>query len=549
MSKKRRRQQKRKPSSGRASTGRARQTAKQPAAAPLRERLVLGAALAGVAALAVALFLAWNHFHSAENAAPPSETADADRIAADGKADDGLPNGQSESSGARHETPVDTDEPSSAAASKSSPSFLESFGSPESKTADGGGPKDTAALEQSFDEMRVAMDERYELQARIAAALKANDAAELTRLQSEGRSLSARLTARLSRFEGDLKAARASRPDDPLVQWLTGELLMHVGGEPGEILPYFERAAAGGLQRPRLVASLARAQFEANQFDVANRTALQALESDQPGQPDQYAWETYDRVARGNDQFDELLRRLDEAFPSPEKRPEWVTSMRERAEKMAELWHRELDLRQADSRQDDLPRVRLTVEHRRFARDAEGNSTSQIESSGRGEMVLELFEDQAPQTVANFISLVESGFYDGTLFMVAESARYLHGGDPNTKNDNPDDDGDGGPGYVTPDEFALPDARDHFCGSLSMVNTGPHTAGSQFFITLSPIEPFNRHFTVFGRVIEGEDVALAITPGRTTRRLGHFGKVIPGDVLVKAEVIRKRPHEYVATKE
>ena len=82
-----------------------------------------------------------------------------------------------------------------------------------------------------------------------------------------------------------------------------------------------------------------------------------------------------------------------------------------------------------------------------------------------------------------------------------------------------------------------------------MVETGPHTASSQFFIALVPGPEFNGHFTAFGRVIRGQEVVDRITPGRTNLKVGKFGKAIPGDLLVRAQVIRKRPHPYRVTKE
>jgi cyclophilin family peptidyl-prolyl cis-trans isomerase len=69
-------------------------------------------------------------------------------------------------------------------------------------------------------------------------------------------------------------------------------------------------------------------------------------------------------------------------------------------------------------------------------------------------------------------------------------------------------------------------------------------SGSQFFLCLAPNPEMNGHFTVFGRVIEGQDVVDRITRGRTTRKFGHFGKIIPSDRLVRAEVLRKWAHPY-----
>ena len=79
-------------------------------------------------------------------------------------------------------------------------------------------------------------------------------------------------------------------------------------------------------------------------------------------------------------------------------------------------WQKEQELRRAEAKADNLPRVRLTIEHRRFARGPDGKTSTRIESTGKGEVIVELFEDQVPALVANFLHLVEQGFYDGTRF-------------------------------------------------------------------------------------------------------------------------------------
>lgn len=154
----------------------------------------------------------------------------------------------------------------------------------------------------------------------------------------------------------------------------------------------------------------------------------------------------------------------------------------------------------------------------------------------RGKIVFELFEDHAPNTVANAISLVENGKYDGIKFHRVINGFMAQGGDPNTLDDDPSNDGYGGPGYSIKCECFKENARMHFRGSLSMAHSGQDTGGSQFFITHLPTdwlnprtEPDKGGHTVFGRVIEGMDVAAAL------RR---------GDKINKATVLRKRPHEY-----
>jgi cyclophilin family peptidyl-prolyl cis-trans isomerase len=123
------------------------------------------------------------------------------------------------------------------------------------------------------------------------------------------------------------------------------------------------------------------------------------------------------------------------------------------------------------------------------------------------------------------------------------------GGDPESKKEDTEDDGSGGPGYTIPNESGSPRARRHFRGSLTMFNADtPERVGSQLMITLCSQPRMDGHFAVFGRVLKGQKVVDAITVGRTTKNVGKFGRVIPGDLLFKAEVIRKRPHEYKVIK-
>jgi cyclophilin family peptidyl-prolyl cis-trans isomerase len=157
--------------------------------------------------------------------------------------------------------------------------------------------------------------------------------------------------------------------------------------------------------------------------------------------------------------------------------------------------------------------------------------------TNRGKIVFELFEDEAPNTVANFVSLIEGGKYDGIKFHRYEPTFMIQGGDANTLDDDPRNDGQGSPGYTIKCECYADNARRHFRGSLSMAKTAlPDTGGSQFFITHLPThwlnavtEPQKNGHTVFGRVIEGLEIATSLRKG---------------DVIQKATVLRKRSHEY-----
>ena len=188
-------------------------------------------------------------------------------------------------------------------------------------------------------------------------------------------------------------------------------------------------------------------------------------------------------------------------------------------------WQREQKLRAAEAaaaEADKLPRVLL--------------------KTNRGDLVVELFENEAPNTVANFISLVEKGFYDGLTFHRVLPGFMAQSGCPKG-------DGEGGPGYEIPCESYKPERRRHFRGSLSMALAGRDTGGSQFFITFMPTPQLdnpppqgNRH-TVFGRVVEGLDLLHKI------KRRDPEGPNPPKpDKIIEATVLNRRDHEYVPEK-
>jgi len=123
----------------------------------------------------------------------------------------------------------------------------------------------------------------------------------------------------------------------------------------------------------------------------------------------------------------------------------------------------------------------------------------------RGAIVLKLHAAQAPRTVNNFVSLAEDGFYDGVTFHRVINDFMIQGGDPTGT-------GRGGPGYTFKDEFD-PALKHSGPGVLSMANAGPNTNGSQFFITHVATPWLDGKHTVFGQVVEGQDVVDAIKQG------------------------------------
>lgn len=138
--------------------------------------------------------------------------------------------------------------------------------------------------------------------------------------------------------------------------------------------------------------------------------------------------------------------------------------------------------------------------------------------TNQGRFVCHLFEDKAPRTVANFVGLatgtkefrdaragekVKRPFYDGLTFHRVIPSFMIQGGCPRG-------DGTGDPGYSFADEFH-PDLKHDRAGILSMANAGPNTNGSQFFITVAPTPWLDGHHTVFGCVVEGQDLVEKIS--------------------------------------
>ena len=147
-------------------------------------------------------------------------------------------------------------------------------------------------------------------------------------------------------------------------------------------------------------------------------------------------------------------------------------------------------------------------------------------TTNKGTFELELFEDQMPITVGNFIKLAGEGFYNGTKFHRVIDGFMIQGGDPNSKTDATTTYGQGGPGYTIQDEFVSAPDLSNTRGSIAMANTGqPNSGGSQFFIdTVDNTgldfdkEPLTSKHPVFGHVISGMDVIDAISKTKTGPR-------------------------------
>lgn len=160
-------------------------------------------------------------------------------------------------------------------------------------------------------------------------------------------------------------------------------------------------------------------------------------------------------------------------------------------------------------------------------------------NTSMGPIVAELYFEETPMTVASFVSLAEGTskmvdstyegkkYYEGLIFHRVIDGFMIQGGDPTGT-------GSGGPGYKYPDEFV--DSLSHDSkGVLSMANAGPGTNGSQFFITLAPVQQLDGKHTVFGKIVKGQDVVDSI--GKT--ETGQRDRPVKDVVMNEVNIIRK----------
>ncbi len=182
-------------------------------------------------------------------------------------------------------------------------------------------------------------------------------------------------------------------------------------------------------------------------------------------------------------------------------------------------WEIEQKIREQEISDDNLPRVKL--------------------KTTQGDVIIELFLDQAPTTVSNFIRLVEDGFYDGLdFYQVIDHALALTGDPAST--------GEGNSGKYIVDEHQREGARHGLRGSLAMAKIPigdtaklvPHSASSQFAILYLPVASISEQQTVFGCVIEGMDVVSRFRRVDPTKEKEKGEVVLPADSIIEATVIR-----------
>ena len=153
--------------------------------------------------------------------------------------------------------------------------------------------------------------------------------------------------------------------------------------------------------------------------------------------------------------------------------------------------------------------------------DLEGMTQAPL-TTNLGDITIEFFDDMAPKTVENFLTLAGEGFYDGIRFHRVIEGFMIQAGDPNTRDGANREKmlgeegawGTGGPGYTFEDE--IHERNENKRGTISMANAGPGTNGSQFFINTVDNDSLNPRHTVFGRVIDGMDVVEQIEQSTTS---------------------------------
>jgi cyclophilin family peptidyl-prolyl cis-trans isomerase len=262
----------------------------------------------------------------------------------------------------------------------------------------------------------------------------------------------------------------------------------------------------------RVLVGLLAYKFRSDEYEAALKLA-KLLEDHECNMPE-LDW--FGGMAAFNaDDYETAERRLSKADKAGRLDRQGKSMLAELPEQK-KAWAAEQDIRKKEAAAEDLPRVKL--------------------ETSKGPIVIELFENEAPQTVGNFVSLVEAKKYDGLSFHRVLPGFMAQGGDPAG-------DGSGGPGYTIYCECDKPEYRRHFRGTLSMAHAGKNTGGSQFFLTFRPTTHLNGLHTAFGRVVEGLDVLAKLQRIDPESPTGA-----KPDTIVKAEVLRKRDHAYEPTK-
>lgn len=162
----------------------------------------------------------------------------------------------------------------------------------------------------------------------------------------------------------------------------------------------------------------------------------------------------------------------------------------------------------------ERPTTMPEVTYKNLADFKEIQATQAVFETTKGTLVMDLYRDKVPLTTANFLNLIDEGFYDNIVFHRVIPGFMAQVGDPFTKDPSKPESqwGMGGPTYRIMDEFD-PTLKHDAAGILSMANAGPNTGGSQIFITYGPQPHLDGKHAVFGKLVEGMDVLESITVG------------------------------------
>ncbi|MCH2161468.1 MAG: peptidylprolyl isomerase, partial [Phycisphaerales bacterium] len=278
---------------------------------------------------------------------------------------------------------------------------------------------------------------------------------------------------------------------------------------------------AGLSDNDRIWTAWAEERIGRNRYDDA-MVLLVDRETDVNASPESALLIARCHMARNR--FDEALATL-AAIPEDGLAQPGVRVRKNRLESQANrwkpLWQDEIALREQEDAADSLPMAEIVTT--------------------RGPITVLLLENQAPNTVANFINLAQQDYFNGQRFHDVIANARVHSGDPNSRPASIEIAGTGGPGYRIPDESSRDDRRMHFAGMLAMdKNTDltapgraePNSGGSRWYITVAPQESRNKEYTVFGRIVNGQEIV---------------DRIRANDEVTTVKLSKLRDKEYVPT--
>jgi cyclophilin family peptidyl-prolyl cis-trans isomerase len=189
---------------------------------------------------------------------------------------------------------------------------------------------------------------------------------------------------------------------------------------------------------------------------------------------------------------------------------------------------------QKDNLKTDTMQTKTDTSKTTDKKDSKESNTVILKTS-MGDIEIELNEKDAPQHAANFKKLVKSGFYNGTTFHRVIPGFMIQGGDPNSKDADRSNDGQGGPGYTIPAEIKAKHEKGSVAGARmgDQVNPKKESSGSQFYIVTGEASHLDGQYTVFGKVTKGMDVALKIEKVKRDARDNPEEKVLIKEVVFK----------------